>query len=53
MTTEWGLARVKSSMDACPTKEALRRYWEASIGVDYQRDPTVIEYKNDLKKVLK
>lgn len=53
MTSEWGRARVKSSMDACPTKEALRRYWEDSIGADYKRDPIVIAYKDKRKDQLK
>lgn len=51
MTTEAGRQFVLRRLGDCPDRAALRRVWE-SLGVEYQRDPLVQEFKDKMKEAL-
>jgi len=50
MTPE-GIAHCIARLSACPDLPALRRVWE-SLGVAYQRDPRVLQLKEQMKANL-
>lgn len=48
MTSEIGLAHVKSRLLSCPDLASLRRVWDG-LGYDYVRHPDIIALKDQLK----
>ncbi len=46
--TDEGRSYVLSRLSDAPNLAALRRVWE-SLGIEYQRDPVILAFKNQLK----
>jgi len=51
MTTKTGRAFVLARLSAAHDLASLRRVWD-SLGVAYQRDPVVQQFKDQLKSQL-
>lgn len=49
--TETGRSFAIARLASCHDLGALRRVWE-SLGAEYQRDPTIQRFKDDLKARL-
>lgn len=51
MTTETGIAHCIARLGQCPDLRSLRKVWDG-LAFDYQRHPTVAEFKEKMKANL-
>lgn len=49
--TDHGKAYVMNRLSSCPNLDTLRRVWDG-LGVEYQRDASIIAHKEALKATL-